>query len=55
MEKQKTVDELVAEVLADVAKQPEISDEDFMAEYEASDAEYGIGIVLPGVGNDEKE
>lgn len=32
---------------AELKKQPEISDEDFMAEYEASDAEYGIGVTLP--------
>lgn len=36
-------------------KQPEMSDEEFMAEFEASDEDYKIGIVLPGIGDDEKE
>ena len=36
-------------------QQPEISDEEFMAEFEVSDEEYGVGLVLPGIGNDEKE
>ena len=39
----------------ELKKQPEISDEDFMAEFEASDEEYTIGIVLPGISDDEKE
>jgi hypothetical protein len=33
-------------------KRPEISDEEFMAEFEVSDEEYKIGLVLPGIGND---
>jgi len=36
-------------------KQPEISDEEFMAEFEVSDEEYRIGFVLPGIGDNEKE
>lgn len=39
----------------ELQKQPEISDEEFMAEFEASDEEYKFGLVLPGMGNDEKE
>jgi HSP20 family molecular chaperone IbpA len=29
-------------------KQREISDEEFMAEFEVSDEQYRIGLVLPG-------
>ena len=39
----------------ELKKQPEISDEEFMAEFEVSDEEYKIGIVLPGIGDNEKE
>jgi hypothetical protein len=39
----------------ELKKQPEISDEEFMAEFEVSDEEYKLGLVLPGIGNDEKE
>ena len=36
-------------------KRPTVSDEEFMAEFESSDEEYKVGIVLPGIGDDEKE
>lgn len=39
----------------EMKKQPEISDEEFMAEFEVSNEEYKMGFVLPGIGNDEKE
>ena len=39
----------------EMKKQPEISDEEFMAEFEVSDEEYKIGFVLPVIGDDEKE
>ena len=34
-------------------KRPTISDEEFMAETEVSDEQYKIGLVLPGIGNNE--
>ena len=33
-------------------KRPAMSDEEFMAETEASDEEYRIGLVLPGIGTE---
>ena len=33
-------------------KRPTMSDEEFMAETEASDEEYSIGLVLPGIGTE---
>jgi HSP20 family molecular chaperone IbpA len=39
----------------ELKKRPKVSDEEFMAEFEVSDEEYKLGLVLPGVGNDEKE
>ena len=39
--------------LRELAKRPAISDEEFMAETEVSDEEYAIGLVLPGVGNQQ--
>lgn len=39
--------------LEELKKQPEISGEEFMAMYEASDEEYNLDIVLPVIGNDE--
>jgi len=35
----------------ELKKQPEISDAEFMAEFEVSDEQCSIGLVLPGVGN----
>ncbi len=35
--------------LKELAKRPLISDEEFMAEFEASDEQYAIGLVLPGI------
>jgi HSP20 family molecular chaperone IbpA len=32
----------------ELRKQPEVSDEEFMAEFEVSDEQYEIGLVLPG-------
>ena len=34
----------------ELKKQPELSDEEFMAEFEVSDEQYKIGLVLPGLG-----
>ena len=34
-------------------KRPLISDEEFMAETEVSDEQYKIGLILPGIGNNE--
>jgi hypothetical protein len=39
----------------ELKKRPSVSDEEFMAVFEVSDEEYKLGLVLPGVGNDEKE
>ena len=33
-----------------LAERPEMSDEEFMAETEASDEEYEMGVTLPGIG-----
>jgi HSP20 family molecular chaperone IbpA len=37
----------------ELKKRPEVSDEEFMAEFEVSEEEYKIGLVLPGVGSDK--
>ncbi len=50
---QKQLEEDQKRFQEELKKQPEISDEDFMAEFEASDEEYKIGLVLPGIGDDE--
>lgn len=33
--------------LAELAKRPEVSDEEFMAETEVDDEQYAMGMVLP--------
>ena len=52
---QKRQREMLKRFNEELRKQPEISDEEFMAEFEVSDKEYKIGIVLPGIGGNEKE
>ena len=52
---QKQQEEILKRFNEAMKKQPEISDEEFMAEFEVSDEEYGVGFVLPGIGDDEKE
>ena len=51
--RKKKLEEMHKRFLEEMKKQPEISDEEFMAEFEVSDEEYKIGFVLPGIGNDE--
>jgi HSP20 family molecular chaperone IbpA len=50
---QKQQEEALKRFHKELKKRPEISDEEFMAEFEVSDEEYKIGLVLPGIGNDE--
>ena len=50
---QKQQEEMLKRFHEELKKQPEISDEEFMAEFEVSDEEYGVGLVLPGIGNDQ--
>jgi hypothetical protein len=52
---QKRLDEFCEHFHKALAKQPTMSDEEFMADTEASDEQYGLGIVLPGVGNDRED
>ena len=52
---QKQLEEILKRFHEELKKQPEISDEEFMAEFEVSDEEYGVGFVLPGIGDDEEE
>jgi hypothetical protein len=52
---QKRLDEFCEEFHKALAKQPTMSDEEFMSDTEASDEQYGLGIVLPGVGNDRED
>ena len=52
---QKEFAEILKRFHEELKKCPEVSDEDFMAEFEVSDDEYDMGIVLPGIGDDEKE
>ena len=49
----KELEEMQKRFLEELKKQPEISGEEFMAMYEASDEEYNLDIVLPVIGNDE--
>jgi HSP20 family molecular chaperone IbpA len=49
---QKQQEEALKRFHEELKKRPEISDEEFMAEFEVSDEEYKIGLVLPGIGND---
>ena len=48
---QKRQEEFLKRFHEELKKQPEISDEEFMAEFEVSDEEYKIGLVLPGISN----
>jgi hypothetical protein len=50
MADQKKVDEILRKAREALKEQPEVSDADFMAEFEVSDAEYKRGFTLPGVG-----
>jgi HSP20 family molecular chaperone IbpA len=50
---QKEQDEFLKRFHEELKKRPVISDEEFMAEFEVSDEQYKIGLVLPGIGNDE--
>jgi hypothetical protein len=52
---QKRLEEFLERFHRDLAKQPTMSDEEFMADTEASDEQYGLGLVLPGVGNDRED
>ena len=36
-----------------LAKQPTVSDEEFMAETEVSDEQYALGLTLPGFGDNK--
>lgn len=47
---QKKVDEIVRAVKEELKKNPEVSDKDFMDEFEASAADYARGIILPAGG-----
>ena len=49
---QKQQEEFLKRFHEELKKRPEISDEEFMAEFEVSDEQYKIGLVLPGIGND---
>jgi hypothetical protein len=53
--KEKEVEEILKRFHEEQKKGGPISDEDFMAEFEVSDEEYKLGLVLPGIGNEEKE
>lgn len=48
-------EELLQRFHEELKKQPEISDEQFMAEFEASDEEYRIGFAWTGLYQTEKE
>ena len=48
-------EEILKRCREELKKQPEVSDEEFMAEFGVSDEEYDFGIVMPAVGYDEKE
>jgi hypothetical protein len=50
---QKQLEETLKRFHEELKKRPEVSDEEFMAEFEVSEEEYKIGLVLPGIGNDE--
>ena len=52
---QKRQEEFLKRFHEALKKRPEISDEEFMAEFEVSDEQYKIGFVLPGTGHNEKE
>lgn len=52
---QKDFEEVMKRFHEEMRKCPEVSDEEFMAEFEVSDEDYKIGLVLPAIGNDEKE
>ena len=47
---QAKVDAIVKAVKAGVKANPEVSDKEFLAEYEVSDEDYRRGFSLPGVG-----
>jgi HSP20 family molecular chaperone IbpA len=48
---QKRQEEFLKRFHEELKRQPEISDEEFMAEFEVSDEQYKIGLVLPGISN----
>jgi HSP20 family molecular chaperone IbpA len=50
---QKQLEEALKRFHEELKKRPEVSDEEFMAEFEVSEEEYKIGLVLPGVGSDK--
>jgi HSP20 family molecular chaperone IbpA len=50
---QKQLEETLKRFHEELKKRPEVSDEEFMAEFEVSEEEYKIGLVLPGVGSDK--
>jgi HSP20 family molecular chaperone IbpA len=50
---QKQQEEALKRFHEELKKRPEVSDEEFMAEFEVSEEEYKIGLVLPGVGSDK--
>lgn len=54
-DQKKWLEEMHQRFLEELEKLPEISDEEFMAEFEVSDEEYRMGFVLPGIGHDEEE
>ncbi|GAB5452544.1 MAG: hypothetical protein Hals2KO_28720 [Halioglobus sp.] len=53
-ETQRELELLMRRFFDERRKQPEISDEEFMAEFEVSDEEYAIGFVLPEANPSER-
>jgi HSP20 family molecular chaperone IbpA len=51
--RQKQQEKALKRFQEELKKRPKISDEEFMAEFEVSDEQYKIGLVLPGIGNDK--
>ena len=52
-EQQQRVDERHRKFKEALKKRPEVSDEEFLAETEASDEEYAMGLNLPGSGGSD--
>ncbi len=54
-EKQREREEFKRRFYEELRKHPEVSDEEFMAEFEVSDEEYERGFVIPGIGKKDEE
>jgi hypothetical protein len=53
-EEQKQREEFRKRFLKALKKRPLISDEEFMAETEVSDEQYAMGLVLPGIADEDE-